>query len=400
VSDNSKDRRDVIVIGGGPAGSYTAARLAEYGLKVAVLEQKQKFGGDVCCAGIISTKCLERFAIDENLIIKQLNGARVYSPEDNEIELWRKKPQACLIDRAAFDLSLVKRAMASGTEYILGACVNRIDVGRDVLEVSYESEEGNKTIKAKAAVVACGFNQKLLDSLKLGVIEDLVTGVQTEVEIEEDKGVEVYTGHEIAPGFFGWLVPYSKKKARLGLLVRKNPKKHLERLLERLKRQGKVTGESGKPGYRRIPLKTLPRTYGRRLLVVGDAAGQVKPTTGGGIYFGLIAAEMAAARLNRAISEDDLSARALAGYQTEWKKEYGKDIKTGYIARTFYEKLSDRKLERLFNMAGSDGVIDELLNDENLSFDGHGKVIIKLAKKKMFNSLERLLRTPFRKESR
>ncbi len=399
MSSNGNDLRDVIVIGGGPAGSHTAAKLAQCGLNVAVLEQKPELGGDVCCAGIISRRCLERFAIDESLVIKRLNGSSVYSPKGNKIRLWRRQTQACLIDRAAFDLNLAGKAKASGAEYVLGASVNSIDIGRDAVEVTYEGVEGKKKEKAKAAVVACGFNQKFIDSLKLGSIEDSVIGVQTEVALEEDNGIEVYTGREIAPGFFSWLAPYSEGKARLGLLVRKNPKKHLSRLLDRLIEQGKITGESGQAGYRRIPIKTLPRTYSRRLLVVGDAAGQTKPTTGGGIYFGLIAAEMAAARLNKAIREDDLSARALSGYQRAWKKEFGRDIKLGSVARVFYEKLNDKQLEELFSMISRDGVIDELLEDEGLSFDGHGKLIIRLAGKKMFNSLGRLIKAPFHSEA-
>jgi len=395
VSDSSKDIRGVIVVGGGPAGSFTAARLAEYGLNVIVLEQKPRLGGEVCCAGIISKKCLERFAIDDSLVIKELSGARIYSPAGNQINLLRKKPQACLIDRAALDLSLASRAKTAGAEYVMGASVKAVAVGRDAVEVSYQAAEGTKTRKAKAVVVACGFNQKLIDGLGLGSIEDSVIGAQVEVEIDKDDGVEVYTGRQLAPGFFGWLVPYSDCRARLGLLARKNPRKHLNRLLERLKRQGKLLRGGGQAGFRRIPLKTLPKTYSKRLLVVGDAAGQVKPTTGGGIYFGLIAAELAAERLNEAIKAGDLSARALSGYQREWKKEFGRDIKLGNIARMFYERLSDRQLEGMLDAISSSGVINELLEDENLSFDGHGKVIMKLARKKMFSSLGRLMKAPF-----
>ncbi|MEE8204728.1 MAG: FAD-dependent oxidoreductase, partial [Dehalococcoidales bacterium] len=92
---------DVIVIGGGPAGSHAAAKLATLGYEVVVLEQKEVLGGPVCCAGIISRQCVADFAVDESLILGWLNSARIFSPSGELIRLWRRQNQACVIDRAA-----------------------------------------------------------------------------------------------------------------------------------------------------------------------------------------------------------------------------------------------------------------------------------------------------------
>ena len=97
------------------------------------------------------------------------------------------------------------------------------------------------------------------------------------------------------------MVPTASGRARVGLLSRRNPGLYLSKLLASLLAQGKLASSEAEPSYGGIPLKPLPRIYGERLLVARDAAGQVKPTTGGGIYFGLLCADMAADTLHQAL---------------------------------------------------------------------------------------------------
>jgi flavin-dependent dehydrogenase len=121
---------------------------------------------------------------------------------------------------------------------------------------------------------------------------------------------------------------------------------------------------------------TLPRTYGDRILVIGDAAGQVKPTTGGGIYFGHLGAKIATEVLNKALNSDELAAARLFRYQRRWKAKMGKEISLGYRARQAYAKLSDRQIERIFNMLDSRGAAKAWLNSPNFSFDWHSKLVL------------------------
>ena len=390
---------DVLVIGGGPVGSYVAHELASMAHEVVVLEQKERLGLEVCCTGIISQQCVSDFAIDDDVILKRLNSARIFSPSAGLIRLWRPETQACVVDRTALDLAMARRARAAGAQYMLACPAKRIEVRQDRVVVEVVRHKEKKGFSAKAVVIASGFNPGLVGSLGLGRISDFATGAQTEVTTKGIDEVEVYTGREIAPGFFAWLVPTSPNRARLGLLSRNRPRLYLNRLISSLVAQGKITQAGEGLKCRRIPLRTLPRTYGDRLVVVGDAAGQVKPTTGGGIYYGLLSARLAAQSLHRALVKNDLSARSLASYQRGWQEKLGQDIRLGYLARRFYQLLGDRQLDKIFDILKKNGIVEALLKEDGLSFDEHGKVILSLARQRFLGKIVEVIKIPFQKST-
>jgi digeranylgeranylglycerophospholipid reductase len=386
---------DVIVIGGGPVGSYVAFKLAEMGHGVAVLERHKQPGEQVCCTGIISQKCITAFAIDENVILRQANSAKLFSPSGTLIRLWREQTQAGIVDRAALDMAIAGRAQDKGAEYLPNSLTSDIQVGDDRVRVEAVRQGKKLNLEARAAVVATGSGSKLVERLGLGKVGDFVTGAQAEVETDGIDEVEVYLGQETAPGFFAWLVPTSPPKALAGLLSRHSPQLYLKRLMSSLQAQGKIARDNAEPCYRGIPLKPLPRTYGERLLVVGDAAGQVKPTTGGGIYYGLLCAHIAADTLHHALKDDNLSAKTLANYQRRWRKKLGRELEISYYARKLYERLSDKQVERMFNLIKSHGIDQALLQAEDLAFDWHGEAVIRLMGHKIVANALRAMKAPF-----
>ena len=127
-----------------------------------------------------------------------------------------------------------------------------------------------------------------------------------------------------------------------------------------------------------IPLRPLRKTYADRVLVVGDAAGQVKPTTGGGIFYSLLASEIATDALDQALAEDDLSANRLGSYQKEWKRLLSKELEVGYSARRVFEFLGDGHISSLINQASANGFVAELTNSPDVSFDWHSSMIGKI----------------------
>ena len=387
---------DVLVIGGGPVGSYVAYKLAGMGHDVVVLEKKETPGGRVCCTGIISQACVSSFAIDDDVVLRRANSARIFSPSGKSIRLWRQENQACIVDRAAFNVAMASRAKGAGAEYMPNSPVRDIEVRDDrvIVEVAQHRERLN--LEARAAVIATGFDSRLAEGLGLGWVGDFVIGAQAEVETRDIDEVEVYFGQEIAPGFFAWLVPTSPPRALVGLLSRRNPGFYLRKLTSSLKAQGKVASDEDGLGYRGIPLKPLARTYGKRLLVVGDAAGQVKPTTGGGIYYGLLCADIAAHNLQQALKRDDLSAKSLANYEREWNRKLGQELKIGYWARKFYEHLSDRQVDRIFDIIRANGIDEALLKANDLFFDWHGKAILRVARQKALLKALAMMKIPFR----
>ncbi len=384
---------DVLVIGDGPAGSQVAYRLAGQGYDVAVLGKKEKPGEQVCCAGIISQVCASSFAIDEGTVLGRVRSARIFSPSGKLIRLWRQENQACIVNRSAFDVSMASRAQSKGAQYMPGSPARDITVKDDRVVVEVARDGGGLKFEARAAVIATGFGTRLVEGL--GKIGDFVIGAQAEVETRGIDEVEVYLGQEIAPGFFAWLVPTSPPMALVGLLSRRNPEFYLRKLISSLHAQGKVASDEGNLGYRGIPLEPLASTYGERLLVVGDAAGQVKPTTGGGIYYGLVCADIAARNLGRALEKDNLSARSLANYEREWKRKLGQELKICYWGRKLYEHLSDRQIDRIFDIIKTNGIDDALLKADDLSFDWHGKAILRLVGQKVLAKTLATMKIPF-----
>lgn len=370
---------DVAIIGAGPAGSRVAFRLAALGYEVVVAEKKTEIGAPVCCTGIISEECFNSLALDEDVVFRRSSGAVLVSSSGKSLRLWRTEPQVAIVDRPAFNAALARQAQRQGAEYRLNSPVENVRCDDDgvCLELGAKGN-GTESLQARAVVIAAGFASKLVGGLGLGKAGDFVIGAQAEVETVGADEVEVYFGEEIAPGFFAWLVPTSPRKALVGLLARRNPDIYLRRLLARLLAQGKITSTEVEVTYGGIPLQPLEKTYGERLVVVGSAAGQVKPTTGGGVYYGLLCADIAANHLNRALKSDNLSAGNLSRYQKEWRKMLGTELKIGYWARKLYERLNDRQIDQIFDIIESNGIDEALLEADDLSFDWHSKVVSRL----------------------
>jgi len=392
---------DVVVIGGGPVGSYTAYKLAGMGYEVVVLEQHKQLRGQVCCTGIVSQECMETFTIDSSLVLKQLNSARLFSPSGKLIRLWREEPQASVLDRAAFDRVMASRAQDKGVDYRLDNLATDLEVRDSGVTVRVTCQGERVSLEARAVVIATGFGSKFTDGLGLGRVADFAVGAQAEVEVTAGVDeVEVYFGQGVAAGFFAWLAPTSPQRALVGLLARRNPGLYLKRLLLSLLNQGKVVSAEVEPIYGGIPLKPLPRTSGRRLIAVGNAAGQVKPTTGGGIYFGLLSAEIAANTLHRCLATGNLSARGLASYERGWRKKLGRELEIDYYARKFYQRLGDQRIDKLFDIIKSNGIDEALLKAKDLSFDWHGKAVLRLMGQRAVAKALEMMKIPFRPGNR
>jgi geranylgeranyl reductase family protein len=386
---------EVTVVGGGPIGSYTARRLAETGHNVLVLEKKRRAGEAVCCTGIVGIECVNAFNIDDRLIISKVNGARLFPPSGRPLFIQRQEPQACVLDRVAFDVDMAECAMAAGAEYSFSNRVTDINITGEGVTVHVTGNGKYTEVKSKAVVIAAGFTPSLLQRLGLGTYGDFTIGAQVEVATNGIEDVEVYFG-EMAPGFFAWIVPTTPPLARIGLLMRKTPGTYLRSWLKKLESDGKIPASAAEPCFGAIPLKPPPRTYGERLIVVGDAAGQVKPTSGGGIYYGLLGADIASTTLHEALEDGDLSARRLARYERGWKKKLGRELTVGYWARRIFERLSEKQVDRIFDIVKSGNIDEAMLKAKDLSFDWHSKTIIRLLRHQMVARTMKILRMPFR----
>lgn len=367
---------DVAIVGAGPVGSYLAYRLARLGYKVAVFEAKEAIGSQICCTGIISRECYDLFSPSANLVLREASSAKFIAPSGQYLRLAKDTVQAYIIDRAAFDVAMAKRAEEAGAGYFLQSRVTDALLKKEGWQVKVNSAGQRQTFNSAAMVIACGFGPSLPQRLGMGKIGNFLGGAQTEVNTGLDE-VEVYFDQELAPGGFAWLVPTSGGKGLAGVLCRQNARLHLEGLLSKLMAEDKI--DSGEFDIRQgaIPLGTLPHTYADRLLVVGEAAGQVKATTGGGIYFGLLCAEIAADNLHQGFANGDLSSRRLGRYQKEWQARIGHELRLDYWAHKLYGRASQRQIERLFEVIRSSKIHEQFLSWGDFSFDYHGKLIFR-----------------------
>ena len=375
-----------IVIGAGPAGSYLAYSLARLGYKVLVLDKKAEIGQDICCTGIVGKECLDSFGIDESLILRHASSARFIAPSGESFRLWRDGEVSYVLERPALDLSLAGRAEEAGAEYILDARVTNIRFGDDCLQIDVDCCEESKIFEADTAVIAAGFGTSLPGKLDLGKIDDFIIGAQARVSVAEINEVEIYLDQVLAPGGFAWLVPTRNGEGLAGLLTRYQPGLYLGNFLGHLNERGKITSTDVEMNYGAIPLRPLPRSYTDRILVVGESAGQVKPTTGGGIYYGLLCANMAVDSLHQAFLANDFSAAELSSYEKRWHDKLDRELRIGYWAHKLYGRLSNNQIERLTHFAGDNGISSLVAASSEFSFDWHSGLILKMMKHFAVNS--------------
>ncbi len=387
------DFYDVIIVGAGPAGSHAAYELALSGHNVAVLEQKDAAGLDVCCTGIISTECFDSFDISSQVILTRANSAKFFSPSGRCLKLQTEKVQAYVVDRALLDQEIASKAQSWGAHYFFSCQVMDIIPENDSMRVETLCHGAREIFTARAVILADGSKPRLPQKMGLGKIEHFVIGAQAEVEATDVDEVEIYLGRRTAPGFFAWLVPALPNKALVGLVTTSHAEMHLQKFLLSSFCRDRIINRNVEVRQKVIPMGTSPRTYGDRILVVGDAAGQVKPTTGGGIYFGHLGVKMAVQVLSEALRQDDLSAARLSRYQKEWKAKMGKEISFGYHGRQFYARLRDRHIERIFAMLDSEGMAQALLHSPNFSFDRHRSLILAGLKSSSAYPLRKLWRS-------
>ena len=368
---------DVLVVGAGPAGNNVAYRLASQGYSVTVVDWREQ-PGDKLCTGIVGKDCTERFPLDSQLVYRDARAARIISPEGLVVEFEKPDVQAHIVDRVGYVASFANMAIGAGASYLLGYRATNVETDDRCASIRVTNDRESRTLTARALVLASGFGSELTTQLGLGRVADHVTGFQAEVVAPGIAETQVYFGSGVAPGFFAWLVPTYGGSALVGLLCRNQGHTHLDQLMLKLQDEGTITDIIKRPARWGIPLRPLPRTYGERVLAVGDAAGQVKPTTGGGIYYALLASEVAADVLHQGLARNDLSASWLHRYEKGWKALLSRELEVGYSARRLFEGLEDCQIEGIMRTIATNGLYKDLIESRSISFDWHSAVIMKL----------------------
>lgn|SRR5574337_122487 len=372
---------DVLIIGGGPAGLYAAYRLAKAGRRVAVFEEHPEIGSPVHCTGLVASESFARFDVPQQANRAALRRARFHSPGGHVLSMTSEKDETVVLDRSAFDRGLADQARAAGAEIFLGHRVEALRRHRrNLVARTADGSSAGRLIRGRLGIVATGASYGLHRGLGLPLPGRFVYGVQVEVEFEETSEVEVYFGNEVAPESFAWIVPFTEQgvaKAKIGILASRDTAQYLARFLRSPLVASRVRPGCIWPYQRRpVPVWPLSETFADRVLVIGDAAGLAKPTTGGGVYYSLLSAELAAATVGEALDAGDGSAGFLSRYQAAWRTALGSEIRTGVLFRTFASQLSDAQIDEAFQLLAGEPMA-RLVRD-HASFNWHKSTILAL----------------------
>jgi digeranylgeranylglycerophospholipid reductase len=341
-------RAEAVVVGAGPAGLIAARELARMNIEVTIYEEHAVVGEPNHCAGIISVEGLQRLDVrpDPDFIQHEVAGGTAFSPDGTDISIKGNRTRAYVVDRGVFDRSLAEDAMDRGAEVETGQAVTALlRQGGRVTGVRGRAFSTCSEVVIDAEGAA-GFLARSVDLPRPS--KGVLSGINVEVSgVTAEPGmVEVWLGRGLAPGLFAWVAPTGEGTARCGLACGEaDARSRLEVFLrERFREHG-----AGEP--RIWPVLTggpVERTYGDGILLVGDAAGQTKPTTGGGVIFGGLCAMEAARAVKGAYNTGDFSAGSLARYDRAWKAELGEEFSTMLAIRRFLNGISDDRMDRLF----------------------------------------------------
>lgn len=368
----------VLVVGAGPCGLIAAREAAGRGLGVIVVEEHKEIGLPVHCAGLLSEEGLESIGVppSHRFVLNEVRGAKFHSPTGLSFTVEGRR--AFVVDRAAFDKAIARQAAHLGTELRLGYKAERLDMNGGF--VSGVVGKDGQRIGADITIDAEGHRCRLLKGagMKTPDPRGLLPGVQMElvgVDVDTDF-VDVFVGREVAPGFFAWIIPTGPDSARVGLACRgADPHALLQRLVR--ERMGGCQALAVHTGCVSTGGPSA-RTYGDGILVVGDAAGQTKATTGGGVITGGICAGIAGETAAEAAHRGDVSSRLLQSYERRWRKRLWGEFKTMLWARGIANRLSDATIDSIFQTVIREGLVGII--EEEGEIDSQSLVLRRLAK--------------------
>jgi len=354
---------DVIVAGAGPAGGMAARTAASLGLRTALVEEHEQPGLPAHCSGKLQLHAFREFDLPTSLVMNTLRAGAFYSPGGAVFRVRREEADSHVVDRVTFDRWLVDDAQRSGATLVLHTRLCSAERVNGMMRVTGSSHGRSFSATGRVLIDAEGARPVLPRTLGLRIPRAYVYGLQYQmagVELGEPDMPEIYLGSASAPGFFGWIMPIGPDRARAGVcvdprLTSQSPIYYLERLMRehpiasRRLRHAVIERRLAGP----IPVLGARRpTVAPGLLVAGDAAGQVKATSGGGIYFSLISGRLAGEAAHAYVGG---VRDALPRYEEAWRRRFGRELYVTAFARMAINHMSDADVDTFVAALAEDG---------------------------------------------
>jgi len=374
---------DLVVVGAGPAGSMTAKAAAEAGLDVVMLEKRQEIGDPVRCAEGVSKAALKKLVeLDPVWISAEVKGARIRAPDGTEIVMSEDRAGAevgYVLERKVFDRALAQKAAEAGAKVMVKTrALGLLWDGGVPAGISAQFVGESLKIEAPLVIGADGVESKVGRWAGIDTAlkpKDIETCAQFLVQDEkiDDEYCEFYLGNEIAPGGYVWSFPKGQSIANVGIgvLGSKANSGTPIRLLRKFMKKNFPDGKVLEMMVGGVPVSgPIETTTTDGVILVGDAARQSDPITGGGIINAMRAGVMAGEIAADLVPKGELDKKALQVYEKRWRETIGKSITRNFAVKEFFVDLTDDDLNRLTHSL--DGV-----NVAELDLKGLLKVLLR-----------------------
>jgi len=350
---------DAVVVGAGPTGSNAARLLAQGGWRVLLVEEHPEVGHPVQCAGLVTPRTFDHtpFPVGD-LLQNELRGGVVLAPDGTAVEFVSPQVQAIAMDRARFDQRCAEFAVKAGVE--LRVATKAVAAVRDAAGVTVTLQRMGlrSQVRCRLLVGADGIRGNVARWFGFPPVDEIVSAYEAElagchVPAGREHVIPMFSGSAVAPGFFSWIIPVGNGRTRTGLAVapgmnEQSARAYYERMFTDPASAPYLAG--AKPTYLiigGIPLGLRKRLVDDRVMLVGDAAGMAKPTSGGGIYMGLVGSEHLAAVADKGLRADRLSRGDLLPYERKVRRTIARELRKGDLLRAVYKRFRDGDFDRL-----------------------------------------------------